>query len=304
MHDNPDAALDDIMDFWEGALDASGQWTPGRLLGAVTGSNAILSTTKLREFFASQFGQARLGDLKQKVVITAFQLDNHNTSNRTWKPKVFHNFDRSEDLDELCAEVALRSGSPPVITPIYQGYIDGGIVANNPAMIALSAALNVIREDPAVTSVLNEILVLSVGNAQTPAYLDPKLVDGYADWGYRPWLVNLSDPLVLISMFFEGGIDVVNYECGKLLRDGFQRLDPLVPQALNVSKGADILPGVDSLLALPGTQEALQATLTWLTSSGWVPASEQPPSSAPAESAPPRATAARAPRARTQRRTR
>jgi patatin-like phospholipase/acyl hydrolase len=301
MHDDPDAALEEIIDFWEGALDASGQWTPGRLLGAITGSNAILSTTRLREFFVQHFGQTRLGDLKHRVVITAFHLDNHKPDNRSWAPKVFHNFDSSEDMDELCAEVALRSGSPPVITPIFQEYIDGGVVANSPAMVALSAALNVVRDDPAVTSVLNDILVLSVGNAKTPAYLNPQLVDGYADWGYRPWLVNLSDPLVLISLFFEAGIDAVNYECDKLLRDGFHRLNPRVSEALNVTKADHILPNIDTLLALPGTQEDLQNTFTWLTTSGWVSASEQPPGSTGTGAA--RTRSARAPRARTQRRT-
>ena len=70
--------------------------------------------------------------------------DRADPSKRHWKPKFFHNLERggSKDGGELVVDVALRTSAAPTYFPSYQGYVDGGVVANNPTMAALAQALD------------------------------------------------------------------------------------------------------------------------------------------------------------------
>lgn len=62
---------------------------------------------------------------------------------RTWKPKIFHNFKGDDsDGDALIANVALYTSSAPTYLPSADGYIDGGVFANNPSVVALAQAIS------------------------------------------------------------------------------------------------------------------------------------------------------------------
>lgn len=208
-----------------------------RLGFAATGVSSVFSSFDLRQFFIEYFGATtRLGDLKKKVAITSFQLDNGEAPPlRSWKPKVFHNFEREgqsePDLDELVVDVALRTAAAPVEEPIYQGlagtgpgFVDGGVVANNPAMIGVAQALS-------AGVPLQDILLFSlstgrnlVGDVQ---YLAPVLTNGVAPWGYFQWLLDPRHPLALLEMVLEGSSDAVDYQCDRILGpERFHRLNP------------------------------------------------------------------------------
>ncbi len=53
----------------------------------------------------------------------------------------------------------MRTSAAPTFFPVFHGYTDGGIVANNPSIIALSKA---IAHYPFLNA--NNIAVLSLGN--------------------------------------------------------------------------------------------------------------------------------------------
>lgn len=86
------------------------------------------------------------------VLVPAFQLDNMDpkapsadtvtSTNRRWIPRFFHNLNNSESLDEKVVDIALRSSAAPTYFPIYQGFVDGGVFANNPALCAITTALS------------------------------------------------------------------------------------------------------------------------------------------------------------------
>jgi patatin-like phospholipase/acyl hydrolase len=61
-------------------------------LGQVMG--AQYDNKNLERELKSLLGQTTLAQLKKKVLITAFDLDNESPdpTQRTWKPKLFHNF--------------------------------------------------------------------------------------------------------------------------------------------------------------------------------------------------------------------
>ena len=112
-----DSWLDDLLDL-------------GKLRGA------DYKTAPMRRVFKRVLGETTtLGQLEKQVLITAFDLDNeHSDENkRMWKPKLFHNFPGPKnDRKELAYKVGLYTAAAPTYFPSVDGYIDGGVYANNP----------------------------------------------------------------------------------------------------------------------------------------------------------------------------
>ena len=83
-------------------------------------------------------------------------------------------------------------------------FIDGGVMANDPALIALSVAA---EDYPGVT--LNSTVLLSVGTGITDA-----IVEGYHDWGYEPWFMDGD----IIDLIFNGPMYAVEDTVSRLFR--------------------------------------------------------------------------------------
>lgn len=212
----------------------------------------------LKTVLAQTFGSRTLGDLERKVVISAFDLDSGEPTRegvRSWKPKFFHNFEEpgSSDRDEQVVDVLMRSCAAPTYFPVYQGFVDGGVVANNPSMCALAQALH----DDTGGQHVSYIALLSVGTGANPRYLET--LDG--DWGYAQWL----KPLVNIVL--EGGSGIADYECRQILGSRYHRLNPTLPHAI----GLDAVDECEVLEEVAATG-SLESTLAWLDAH-WLPPS-------------------------------
>jgi hypothetical protein len=240
---------------------------------AAVGVTSLFNSFDLRQFFIGYFGaDTRLGDLRKKVSITAFQLDNGEPPPlRSWKPKVYHNFPRASgiepDLDELVVDVALRTAAAPVEEPIYQGmagtgpgFVDGGVVANNPAMIGLAQAL-------ATGVQLQDVLLFSVSTGRNLVtdirYLAPAFAGGVAPWGYGQWLLDPRHPLALVEMLLEASTDAVVFQTELLL--GEDRAHRLSPPLANFQVPND-----------PLTSALVDASVAFLETSGWLTADHVP----------------------------
>ena len=118
-----------------------------------------------------------LGDLEKTVLIPSFTLDNEDKdqSKRRWKPKLFHNLPTSDsDADEFAWKVGLYTSAAPTYFPTVDGYIDGGIYANNPCMCALAQTQDLrIEKRPALADVV--MLSLSCGSAHSYIERKPRL---------------------------------------------------------------------------------------------------------------------------------
>lgn len=198
-----DSWLDDVRDL-------------GGLTGAEYGSEQLHRI--LTEIFEETLGLERLGDLKHRVLVPTYDLDDGDDPRRepgkprTWKPKFFHNFPGAEtDADERIVDVLMRSCAGPVYFPVYDGYIDGGVIANNPAMAALAQALH-----PGTGGQrLDDLRLLSVGTGQSTAYIPGR----HLDWGYVRWAK------AIVRLVIDGGNEVATYECRQLLGPHFHRVD-------------------------------------------------------------------------------
>jgi patatin-like phospholipase/acyl hydrolase len=186
----------------------------------------------------------KLDELKKKVLITTFDLDNQAKPPeiRKWKPKFLHNYGENSDGEVLAVDAAVRTSAAPTFFPSYQGYIDGGVVANNPATCALSKA---VKEGEA----LKDIWLLSVGTG-----INPKLIRGdRLDWGITKWATKIIDLLM------DGMPSVADYQCRQLLGPRYHRLDVVLEQAFDM----DDVARIDALLAKAESQN-LEKTLEWL----------------------------------------
>jgi len=181
--------------------------------------------------FKAWFGAGtRLRELKRNVLIAAFDLDNGHADRhrRMWKPKLFHNYPgENSDENELAWEVAMKTSSAPVLFPSFNGYIDGGVYSNNPAMCALAQVF-----DPRYVALttrrpadhrprnprLEEIRLLSIGAGLNPNFL-PKPT-------YRGGALLWANSYVAITM--DGTVGIADYQCERLLGMNYRRIEPVL----------------------------------------------------------------------------
>lgn len=228
-----DSWLDDLVDV-------------GKLRGA------DYRTGPLRRELRRLFGpETTLGDLRKRVLIPAFDLDNEDArpARRTWKPKLFHNFPGpGTDRRALAWGVGLYTSAAPTYFPSVDGYVDGGVYANNPSMCALGQALD---RRYAPTPRLDEVVLLSLGTGTSLRYVRGRT----HDWGYAQW----AKPLV--ELMFEASQGIADYQCRQLLDARYHRLAPVFPPGVSIA--------LDDVRRIP-EMEAFARTLPIADTVAWL----------------------------------
>ncbi|MBN2374312.1 patatin-like phospholipase family protein [bacterium] len=188
-------------------------WDNVRDIGKTVGAD--YSSKYLKAELKELFGSMMLADISKKVVIPTFDLDNEAVKGmRTWKPKIFHNFIGSDsDGDKLVADVALYTSSAPTYFPSADGYIDGGVYANNPSIIAIAQAISQ-RNHPYERASLDDLVMLSIGTGVSLTYIKGKNLD----WGYAQWVKPL------INVLMDGVAGISDYQAQQLLGGRYHRL--------------------------------------------------------------------------------
>lgn len=213
-------------------------------LGGLRG--AKYDNVKLKALLTAKLGAKTLNDLTRKVIVPTFDLDGTLDGQRVWKPKFFHNYPGPEsDGAELAVDVAMRSSAAPTYFPIYQHYIDGVTVANDPSMAALAQAI-----DPGTgNQALADLRLFSVGTGLNPTFVDAP----DADWGVGQW-----GP-IFASMMIDGVMGVAEYQCLRLLKDRYFRLQPLLPKPIAL----DAISGVNDLIQY-ATNAEIAPAVDWI----------------------------------------
>jgi patatin-like phospholipase/acyl hydrolase len=199
---------------------------------------------KLKETLTNIFGgHLRLKDLRKKVLIVTFLMDNEvQVGFRTWKPKFFHNYEITGDNDgeEKVVDVAMRTAAAPTYFPAYGKYIDGGVVANNPALSALLQAIYIPKEEfrdqrKKKPKDLGDIALLSFGTGKAEQYREGTNLN----WGWLKWAKTFPE-LNLSTL-----VGLVSWECERLLGPQYTRINPLLPGVIEMDKAEKIPSLVD-----------------------------------------------------------
>ncbi len=183
-------------------------------LGTILG--AQYRTDGLKHELRRLFGTSRLRDLRKRVLVTAFDLDNEHPEpgRRRWKPKLFHNFPGADSDGAMRAwQVGLYTCAAPTYFPTVDGYVDGGVFASNPSMCALAQS-----QDARIgrTAALEGVTLLSLGTGSSLIYVK----GAKHDWGYAQWAQ------ALLGVMFDGTIGIADYQCRQMLGARYHRLAP------------------------------------------------------------------------------
>jgi len=191
--------------------------------------------------------QLTLGDLKKKVLITAFDLDNESQVTsipRTSKPKLFHNLELPDnDGAQPVYKVGLYTCLAPTFWSSEDGYIDGGVCAPNPSMCALAQSQDKGLPSPPP---LSDTVLLSIG-ATHPNYIEGAKLD----WGKFSWAGRI------IFLMLHGVSGIADYQCRQLLGDRYHRLAPVLTQSWaddDVSKIQDMIQFAENYDLTPAIQ--------------------------------------------------
>lgn len=210
-------------------------------LGSLIG--AKYTTQERLDGLRPYFDGTTLSQLPRTVLVVAFQLDSQNpiapapNPPRRWQGKIFHNYPGGPFGDQKALDVILRSSAAPAFFPIYQGFIDGGVVANNPSMCALAQAIN----PETGGQNIHDVVLLSLGTGTRPEFL----THTDSSWGIGEWGFSLIDLLL------DSGTGLADFHCQQLLGDCYRRLTVNTEQNI----GLDAVDKINELIELADSQE-------------------------------------------------
>jgi patatin-like phospholipase/acyl hydrolase len=225
-------------------------------LGKLAGAD--YSNKNLARFLRREFGDRKLNQLGKRVLVPTFDLDNEHKDpkQRTWKPVFFHNFPGSDsDGKELVVDVALSTSAAPTFFPSYQGNIDGGVLANNPSMAALTQTQDQ-RAELNPRPALNELLMLSVGTGTVLSYVP----GARHNWGFAQW----AKPL--INLLMDASMGIADYQCRQILQTRYHRLAPVFDPGVNIK--LDDWKRIGEMMQFAEAVDLAPAA-GWLQTQGW-----------------------------------
>ncbi|XP_062159242.1 patatin-like protein 2 [Alnus glutinosa] len=183
----------------------------------------------LHSLIKEKLGRTRLHQTLTNVVIPTFDI-------KRLQPTIFSSFEvkKNPSLDALLSDVCIATSAAPTYLPAHYfetkdpagkvrefNLIDGGIAANNPALLAIGEVTKeVSRGSPHFFPIkpmdYGRFLVISIGTGS------PKAEEKYnaheaAKWGLLNWLTsNGSTPIV--DVFSQASADMVDFHLSEVFR--------------------------------------------------------------------------------------
>jgi hypothetical protein len=195
------------------------------------------SNRRLRAALEGAFGATRLGDLRERgkyVLIPAFCV----TEGRPRLFKTNHHPSLTRDDDYRLVDVALATSAAPIFLPVVsvtspttgaqEKFADGGLFANNPALLAYTEAIRYLAAPP------SGVRILSVS---TPRAVKAENSSALTWWerlalrrGVLQWVAGLSDT------FIDSGMTLSHHTLDCLMRQA-SAADQYARFALPMQKG-------------------------------------------------------------------
>ncbi len=205
-------------------------------------------TNELIKKANSYFDDLTFKDVKTDLIVTS--VDISSMTPRFYKSD-FADKNRGR-LDEKLSKAIVASASAPVYFPVARNLkhsdylIDGGIVANNPSMVALVDALTFERRSKRGTSnpnSLSDILLLSIGTGEQtekPYDLKPLLNTGGLDWLFQLPLGKYEKSTPLIDILMASQAKLIEFQTKTLLETSSGRYRRINPKLSSKMKLDDV----------------------------------------------------------------
>ncbi|MEP7125271.1 MAG: patatin-like phospholipase family protein [Byssovorax sp.] len=218
--------------------------SPSAALRVVTGRSPRALADAMRATLERHLGGETLGDLAErgrKVAVVSIRR-------KTWKRKVFKSFDFESDAERrrTLVDVALSSAAFPVVLAEHrsevdgEAYLDGALLANNPTLVAVRAAMDHLAlEGASGRDLLKELAVLSFGATEAQGDksgegpgrgLLERLPRALDRLGFAGWTQLLARPLYFPDFMIQSSVDVIDVQCRALLEDRYRRIRPAIPE--------------------------------------------------------------------------
>ena len=164
------------------------------------------------------FGDKLLGESKKRLIIPSYNID----TNDVYIFKTAHHKRFKTDYKVPAWKVARATSAAPTFFPISNNIdsirlVDGGVWANNPAMVGLFEAIAVL-DIP-----LAEVRIFSVGTTEELKQ-SPRILGKFSGW---PFWANTAIELIMQAQSIS-----ISSQLKLLLKDNFVRVNPKVPAGL------------------------------------------------------------------------
>ncbi len=124
-------------------------------------------------------------------------------------------------------DIALRSSAAPIYYPSYQNYVDGGIFALNPSLVAFSSSIDPKKGNQKI----EDVRLLSIGTG-----INPVAIHEEVDWDEVRWMkpYHTLSKHPLFSLMTEIGSLVPEYPLQQLLKENYHRVNGYLPTPIEI----------------------------------------------------------------------
>lgn len=171
-----------------------------------------------------------LTQLPRSALVTSFQL--LNATSKTWQPLTFDNLPGSLTAPYGVLDAALCTSAAPTYFPPYNhpvlGYCaDGGVFANNPALLAVTRAIQ-------SGQAADDIVLLSLGTGITASSMavSSAVCCGIMKW-FWPEASGATPPFALLDILMDGTSMATDAQCVQMLdAKNYLRANPPLTQPI------------------------------------------------------------------------
>lgn len=151
---------------------------------------------------------------------------------KAFKVVVYNN---REHPDELLSDVALKTSAAIMNLPIYEGFVEGGNYANDPALVGFFYALKQQKAEEGASK-LENIQLLSLGCGSDEKSFIPSKKIGNGNWGMARWMGHLAPMVIETKMVASQYYLQQALHADQYLRINVNYNAPQSPQALRGKK--------------------------------------------------------------------